>query len=344
MYLTNSLYLTDLDTISSLNISFLKEKKILITGASGLIGSFLVDFLVYLNLFKNTNIQIYPVFSSEKSYTNRFGSYTYTDFLRPLIHDITIPFKLNFSPDFIVHAAGHAHPKLYITNPVETFDINFIGTKNILELQKGQGSKSIFLSSFEVYGNNQQEINLEENSLGLIDFNRIRSCYPLSKVASENLCKCFVYEYDSDISILRLGYIYGPTVNLNSSKADVQFLNNALIGKDIILLSTGSQKRSYCYVADAISAILCLLEKGGKGESYNLSVPDGNITLRDFASILAEISDVNVICKNKESIMDYQNAIMSSDKIKKIGWRSLFTTKEGISHTFYIKKFFMQKE
>lgn len=344
MYLTNNLYLSDLNRISCFDSSFLNNKKIFITGASGLIGSCFIDFLVFLNLYKSANIKIYPLFSNYTSFVNRFKSYTKYDFFKPIIHDINLLCNIDFSPDFILHAAANTHPKLYLSKPVETFNTNLLGTKNVLNLVKSNNSKCVFLSSFEVYGENSQPVPLTEDYCGIVDFNKIRSCYPISKIAAETLCRSYVYQFKSNVSILRLGYIYGPTVNLQSSKADVQFLNSALIGSDIVLLSSGSQQRSYCYVFDVITAILSLLQTGESGEAYNVSSPDGNITLKRFASILSELAKVNLVIKNQLNLDNFQYSIMSSQKIQKLGWKSSFYIKEAIWHTYLIKKSFLEEK
>ena len=345
MYLSNETYIKDIEkTIEYSNTDFLRNKSVFITGSSGLVGSFFVDILRYLNKTQNYNIKIYATFSSQKSFQKRFpNSIDESNFI-PVIWDIQEPIKLDLKPDYIIHAASNTHPKLYACAPVETMKLNFLGTMNVLDFAKNnKNCRTVFLSTLEIYGENPAVTCFKEDDYGFVDFRVLRSCYPESKRACETLCQAYFSEYSLDIITARLGYIFGPTVNLESSKADVQFLNNVLKGQDIILKSKGEQKRSYCYVADVASALFTLLKKGKSGEAYNIANKNSNIQLKDFASAIAEIASANVIFQLPSEIEEkggskVQNSILSSKKIEKLGWHPIFNLYESIKHTVEIKR------
>lgn len=348
MYITNSTYKNCIEKIRVKDFESFKNKSFFITGASGLIGSFLIDTLAYLNENYDYNIKIYATFSSESSLENRFPSYFQDDLFFPIIHNITKSFDEVYdcidNIDYIVHAASNTHPMLYAKEPVNTIELNIQGTLNTLRLaSKYPNSKTIFLSTLEVYGEDKTVESFKENNIGFIDFNTTRACYPESKRLCETICHSFIQEFNIDIVIARLGYIFGPTVKSNSSKADVQFLNNALRNEDIVLKSAGLQQRSYCFVGDVVSALLTLLLKGQTGEAYNIASEFGNVRLRDFAQTLANTAKVGITFAEETEVekrggSKVMNSTLDTTKLSSLGWKSNFTLEEGIEATFNIKK------
>ena len=344
MYINNDIYKEDIKRILTKDFEVLKNKTVLITGAGGLVGSFLTDTLVYLNKELNYNINIIGTFTSIESYNKRFPSYDNKCLFKPIVQDITKAFEFDEKVDYIIHTASNTHPLLYATKPVETIELNIQGTLNLLNFAKKQGKiRTLFLSTLEIYGEDPNIESFSEENVGFVDFNISRSCYPESKRLGETLCHSFTKEYEQDIVIARLGYIYGPTIRLSSSKADVQFLNKALNNENIVLRSPGLQKRSYCYVADTVSALLTILLKGETDNSYNVASLEGNILLRDYAKTLAEIAKVKIQYENPTDIeiqggSKVQNSMLNPDKLMKLGWKPKFKLKEAIEHTYRIKK------
>ncbi|HAH71016.1 MAG TPA: hypothetical protein DCL74_04660, partial [Succinivibrionaceae bacterium] len=195
---------------------------------------------------------------------------------------------------------------------------------------------------FEVYGNVADK-DISENSKTNVVFTDLRSCYAESKRLSENLCIAYNSQYGVKSIILRFGYIFGPTSKLCSSKADIQFLRDALNGDQIKLFSSGLQKRSYLYVFDAVSAMLHTLSLNSDNvQIYNVSSADGNITLKYFADILGKISNKKVVCDERIKLnrggSSYQNSCLSNSKIIATGWKSFFNINSSIEKTYLIKK------
>jgi len=344
MYSNSSLYVQDIETVLKNDFSPFRGKTFFMTGTSGLVGRFLLDILMYLNINYDFNIHIYATFSSSKSAENCLNDYGASKYFHALIHNINESVKNNLVPDYVVHAASNTHPELYTKYPVETMKINFIGTVNILEVAKRNPKcRTLYISTLEVYGEDFSRKKFSEHDIGFVDFTLPRSCYPESKRACETLCQSYRKEFGMDIQIARLGYIYGPTVNLNSSKADVQFLCDALNYKNIIMKSSGMQKRSYCYVADVVSALLFILIHGKNGEAYNIASPSGNILLKDFASMLAKLAGVSIEFKlpseaERQGYSTVKNSTLNATKLEQLGWCSMFSLEEGIAHTLHIKR------
>lgn len=343
MYINNELYLNDIKKIITENFKEFKNKTFFVTGATGLVGSFLVDVLMYLNLHLQYNINIYATFTSLKSAQDRFKEYLNNPNFHILIQNINDPINQDRKFDYIIHTASNTHPKLYAEKPVETMKLNFIGTSNILDFAlKSPESKTLFLSTLEVYGEDFNIDLFKESDIGKINFMIPRSCYPESKRACETLCHSYIKEYGLDIRIARLGYIYGPSVKMTSSKADVQFLQKALNKENIILNSDGLQRRSYCYVADTVSALLTILLNGTSGETYNIAAENSNVRLRDVAQIYADLAGTELqftkpTDKEKEGYNNINNSMLNSKKLQSLDWHPFFTLHEGIQHTLEIK-------
>lgn len=345
MYMNNSLYQQDLDRVLGMDLSHLKGKNFFITGAAGLVGSFLVDTLVRFNQTTDEKINIYATFISEKELYDRFPNYQQQAGFKAIFLDITNPIEVDITPDYILHAASLTHPKMYAERPVEVMKINMLGTINILDwAKKNPNCRILFLSTMEVYGENANPNGIfHEDDVGTFNFMSLRACYPESKRVCETLTRCYAKEYATQVMTARLGYVYGPTVQLSSSKADVQFLNNALKHENIVMKSAGDQKRSYCYVGDIVAGLLTILQKGTPGEAYNVASREGNVCLKDFARILADMAGVELVFEcptdaEKQGYSTVRNSTLDASKLEALGWQPRFKIQEGIEHTFQIKK------
>ena len=320
------------------NIDKLTHKSILITGANGLIGSYIVDFLDYLNTEHDAQIKIYAMSRSKAKLEARFRDAKTVNIVE---QDLNNPLDIDFHSDYIIHAASNAHPRAYSTDPVGTMKTNLFGTMNLLDYAKQTGAKFLYISSGEIYGNNIDRAFIETD-LGLVDTMNMRSCYPESKRAAETLCMAYTTQYNIPVNVARLCYVYGGTITDTNSRADAQFLRNAIDGQDIVMKSEGLQRRTYCYVADAVSGILTILLNGKSAEAYNIANPNSIVSVREYAQTLAEVSGVEL----KFDIPDEVEAkgfskpadsILDSTKLQSIGWKALYNIKDGLTNTFKIK-------
>lgn len=309
---------------------------ILITGASGMIGSCIIDVLHASNQYFKKHFTVYALSRNEKKLRERFGDYPE---VQCIAQSITEPIQLEYI-DYIVHAASFADPNSYASFPAETILTNIIGTKNVLEYCKSNPARVLFTSSFEVYGQSDCE-EYDESNYGVIDLNLLRNCYPESKRAAECLCKAYHAEYNVDCLISRLPSVFGPTMRPDDNKAHAQFIRNALEGKNVVLHSPGTQRRTYCYLIDAVRAILHILFYGKSGEIYNVANDRSITTIAELARMIAERA-------GREVVFDYhpdletkgyskpQNCVLSSKKIHTLGWKEKYGIKEGLEETFRI--------
>lgn len=334
--INSSLYKESITSIAS-EIS-VDGGRILITGGSGLIGRCVVDVLRQANQSFGKHFTIFAMGRNAEKLSEAFGD---NDDVLCLVQDICNPIAVE-QLDYIIHTASNADPVSYAKYPVETIMTNVLGSKNVLEYCKYNKTRALFTSSFEVYGKLEQD-EYGENDYGIIDLNILRNCYSESKRMSEMLFKSYYDEYVTNCVIVRLPSVYGPTMQMNDSKAHAQFFRNALEGQNIVLKSKGTQKRSYCYVIDAVSGILRVLINGKSGEVYNIANENSTATIAEVAHVIANISQRKVIYDlpteiESKGFSKPQNCVLKNERIKKLGWQGKYDLTKGIEETINILK------
>ncbi len=345
----NKLYQEDLKYIATLNLPWnkLQGNSIFISGASGLLGSCLVDALMFRNLNMGMDCSIYAIGRNEDRARNRF-SYCWEN---PDFHfiacDINDPLNISVMGDigYVIHMASNTHPVAYSTDPIGTITANIIGTYNILNFAvEHNAERFAFASSVEIYGDNRGDVeSFDEKYCGYIDSNTLRAGYPESKRCGEALCQAYKSQEGLNVVIPRFARSYGPTMLMSDTKAISQFIKNALNDEDIVLKSEGNQFYSYTYVADAISGLLTILLKGNNGEAYNIADESGNITLRDVATLIAGCAGRKVIFNLPDAVekAGYSTATIAcldGTKVKNLGWHPQYNISQGIQRTIDIMK------
>ena len=346
--LQNKLYLEDLNYVLSLKYNWdeLNNKTVLISGSTGLIGSFLIDVLMNK---PGLNCNILALGRDKVKAQSRFDDYWDSNNFKFIPCDIikeenfiNIP---NCNVDYIIHAASNTHPVAYSTDPIGTITTNIIGTNNLLKFAVEHKTKRfLFLSSNEIYGENRGDVEkFDESYCGYINSNTLRAGYPESKRCGEALCQAYLKQKSLDTVVVRLTRSYGPTMLSNDSKALSQFIGNCIEHKDIVLKSEGNQYFSYIYVVDAISGILKILLDGKSGEAYNISDELSDIKLKELASLLAEIAGTKVIYDlpdetERTGFRVVSKARLDNSKLKSIGWTAKYDIKNGLNRTIEILK------
>lgn len=347
MLLHNELYTEDLLTIVRLDIpwSRLSNRSILITGARGMIGSFLVDTLVLRNELYNEGIKVYALGRNEEQAKTRFADYIKESKITFINHDVNNPIPSLGNIDYIVHAASNTHPLAYVNDPIGTITTNVLGTYNLLNYAIANNAKRfMLLSSVEIYGENRGDTEyFDESYCGYIDCNTLRAGYPESKRLGEALCNAFAEMYKIETVIVRLSRVYGPTMLPDDSKAVAQFITNAIQEKDVVVKSSGNQLFSYCYVADAVSGLLTVLLSGQSKEAYNVAGLESDVALRTLAEVIASIGKVRTKFeppdeKEQRGYSQATKALLDISKVKSLGWEPKYTLEEGIKRTYEIMR------
>ena len=307
-----------------------RNSSILITGANGLIASDLVDTLMYFNKEYAINNRIIALCRNKERAQKRFTSFLDCPLFELEIQDIR-EFRMEQYVDYIVHAASNAHPRAYAMRPIETMQTNLLGTMRILNYASSeQCKKVVYVSTSEIYGEVPDGMDrFQETEFGCINTLNPRSCYSESKRCAETLCACYAKERGVDISVVRPGYVYGRQITEENSRADAQFLRRVLAKENIIMKSKGEQKRSYCYVMDAVTALLYVMVRGKTGEAYNIANSNSEATIKQFAETMAQIGDVSVESDlpSEEERSGYsviKNSLLDDGKLKKLGWKASY--------------------
>ena len=337
----------------NMDLSALKDKTLLITGGTGMIGKWMIDYLL-----ANADCKIIVAGRSEEKFRQRFPANHNLSFLKwnpshptPLITNHQPPATNHQLPatshqppatnlDYIIHLASNTHPVAYATDPVSTVVMNVNAAKELLDLAVAKKVRRfVYASSVEIYGQNRGDCEkFKEDYCGYIDCNTLRAGYPESKRCGEALCQAYLKQYGLDVVIPRIARVYGPTLLKDDTKALSQFIRNALEGKDIVLKSEGRQYFSYLHVADAVSGILTVMLKGEKGEAYNIADEASDITLRDLAGLIAAqcgrkvVFDIPDAAENA-GFSPAMLARMDSGKLQRLGWRAQYDLCAGIAET-----------
>lgn len=256
--------------LQNIDLNKLKNKTVVVTGASGLIGSAFCGLINYINSCYNLSIKLIPVCTSKKKIF-QYESQTWENFPKTF--------------DFLVHAGAPTSSSYFKQNPTETFLDIINKTKICLEAVKNnRNSKGVILSTIEIYGDSGKE-ELKEKDIGYIDLDNPRSSYPLGKRAAEFLAKSYCSEYGVNICIARLTQTFGKGVKWSDQRVFAYFAKCLLLNRDISLATPGLLKRAYLDILDAVTAIIYILIKGESGLSYNVSNPKNYIAVKDLAKL-----------------------------------------------------------
>ena len=322
-------YRQDLDkVVQQLNVP--QEGNILITGATGLIGSCLVDLLM-----RHSFCHIYAMGRNSQRAEQRFADYWQQPRFHFIRHDICQSLECTENFHYIIHAASNASPNFFQQSPVEVMKSNLNGLCQLVEYGLAHHmQRMLYVSSGEVYGEGDGSVFSEQSS-GHIDILSPRACYPSSKRAAETLCAAYIQEYGADIVIARPCHTYGPYFTESDNRVYAQFIRNILNDEDIVMKSRGEQFRSWLYVVDCAVAMLLLLTKGNSGEAYNVANEESNITIRQLAEEIAKIGNKKVVfdLAANGNTTPITKAVFSTEKLNQLGWKPLFSIEEGLAHT-----------
>ena len=306
----------------------MKNVSVLITGATGLIGTALVHAFAAASRTHGLSLRII----AHGRNTLR-GAELHRDCGAEFISgDIREPIPQNILPaaiDYIFHCAAITKSVDMVAKPVDVITTAVDGTRNILELAKLKHCRSlVYLSSMEIYGQTDLA-EVTETDLGYLDLSNLRSSYPESKRLCEALCLAYATQYKVPVKIARLAQTFGAGCPLDDTRVFAQFARSAISGTNIELHTEGKSKGNYCYTSDTIHALLVILLNGKDGESYNVANPKTSTTIREMAEILArEVcgGKIKVVVNIPEDIekrgyapdADYS---LNVDKLKTLGWK-----------------------
>ena len=307
----------------------LRGKTFLITGATGLIGSLLVRFLLYANETIGLNAKVYAVVRNPEKADKIFAD-NKTNALSYVVADLEKDeVTCTGTCDYIIHAAAVTASKIMVSDPVRTIRTAIDGTEKMLQFAvEKKVSAFVYISSMEIYGQPKTEGKTTEKDLGYVDIESVRSCYPEGKRMCECLCTAYASQYDVNVISARLAQTFGAGILPTENRVFAQFARSAMNGQDIVLHTMGTSEGNYVYTRDAVKAIIMLLTEGMSGQAYNIANEDSHMTIRQMAELVAkEIADNQIkvvidIPKDNRSL-GYAPGVkmwLDASKMKSLGW------------------------
>lgn len=328
-----------------MNLEKFKNTTILVTGATGLIGSHIVTKLLTIE-----ETRVIALGRSKSKLVSTFEDDKCVGSLVCMEHDIASPLPKDLGHvDFIFHAASPISGEIIKTRPLDVINSNLSGTINCLEYLKQQGSgKMIVFSSATVYSVDEPSHVAKEENTGVADcIDAPNAPYSESKRMIEVIANAYHKQYQVDVLIARFSYVYGYSKNA-AKTAFYEFINKALSGENIVMNKSGLSRRDNIYVEDAVDGLLHLCEQGFSGDVFNVSSNGdmGNYAAVDeMAQIIAMnanklLNDTHVNVEFKEENHERKEGLrLSNEKIKSTGWAISTSIDEGIYKTMktYLK-------
>jgi UDP-glucuronate decarboxylase len=277
----------------------LSGRSVLVAGGAGFLGYYLVQAPLYWNRQNPSAkpIRVTVLDNFIRGVPDWLTNLKSDPSLRLLAHDITKPLPGDLGDhEFMIHGASIASPTYYRQHPIETMDANVNGLRFLLDhcrtrQQSGRPVEGVlFYSSSEIYGDpTPADIPTPETYRGNVSCTGPRACYDESKRYGETLCVNFVRQHGLAIKVARPFNNYGPGLKISDKRVIPDFARDILADRDIVMLSDGTARRTFCYVADAVAGYYKILVKGRPGEAYNIGVETPEISVAQLADQLAAL-------------------------------------------------------
>ena len=313
---------------------------VLVTGATGLIGSLLCKTLLKADEEHKLNLNVIAMVRNKQKARELFGSLLDGERFCLTVADITRPVVEAYEGkvDLLFHCASVTSSKMMVSKPVDTIAAAVGGTFNLLEFAKEkQVSSMVYISSMEMYGSFSGDgVEVAESDLGFIDPLAVRSNYPESKRMCENLCIAYHAQYGVPVKIARLAQTFGAGILPGENRVFAQFARSAQKGEDIVLHTKGLSEGNYCYTSDAMKGLMLIALKGADAQAYNVSNPETHTTIAAMAEMVSrtlgggrirvvfDIPQTNTFGYAADTKMK-----LNSDKLQALGWKPLVGLEEA---------------
>lgn len=293
----------DLESIEKkIDLGPLRNSKILLAGANGLLGFYFANLFAYLNEKRDFNIFCDCITKSQISSVSRIRSLENAKGINFIVKDLSKHSVYGESYDFVIHAVGYAAPSRFLKDPLSVIDVNYLGMKDLLESVSKNNPKCKFLyfSSSEIYGSPPDEfVPTPETYAGNSSVTNPRACYVESKRLTEVLCLIYRERFDIDIKIARLALAYGPGMTFMDERVISQFMKKAHFDKRIDMMDGGESLRCFCYLSDAVLELLHVLFYGREA-IYNIGSSREETSIKDLALMIGDVMNVPVKLSDKK--------------------------------------------
>ncbi len=334
--------LEDLENVYQRGIHWEKfrDASVLVTGANGLIATYITYMLLYLNERASLGVKVIGLARSPEKVRSKYGSLLERDDLHMVYQDVTKPLQVDGPVDYIIHTASPTGPRQFVSTPVDTILANVGGTFQLLEGGRARGMKGfLLLSTREIYGSGSKDF-VREGDYGAVDPTLVRSCYPESKRMSETLCASYQAQYGVECRVVRIAHTYGPGMVLRDGRVVGDFLGNVVDGKDITMNSDGSGTLALTYIGDVLAGIMqaaCNFQEF----VYNISNSEETISVKGLAETLCSLFQEKGIKPRFQAETEQEKAgylanklgFLDSAKAAGEGWEVQTSLAEGMKRT-----------
>lgn len=312
----------------SFDFTLLKNSTVFVTGATGLLGSWILLFLDFLNRTEGFSMNLIGLIRNEEKAQKIFNdSFQNITFYKGDV--LKLP-EITQHIDYIIHGASITSSLDFVGKPIETIDVAVNGTMHVLRFALSKAVKSmVYLSSMEVFGMTPPDkTSVSESDYGYIDILKTRSSYSESKRLCECMCHGFAKEYSLPVKIVRLTQVLGAGMDYNDTRVAAQFARAVIENHDIVLKTSGETKRPVIYASDAVSAVLTVLLNGADGQAYTAANEDTSCTIRETAEMIAsEIAEnrIKVVFDIKGVPQEYASNVnlnlkLNTSLLRSLGW------------------------
>jgi UDP-glucuronate decarboxylase len=273
-------------------LATLSGTNLLVTGAAGFLLSFLLDVIAALNEHAfAAPCKVIALDNFKSGLPERIEHLANRSDITFVKHDIREAFVPPSHIDWLIHGASIASPSFYRQFPLDTIDVNVTGTRHMLDLCRQSATSMLYLSTSEIYGDpHPSSIPTPESYWGNVSCTGPRACYDESKRLAETLCTTYFRLYETPVKTARPFNVYGPGQRLDDGRIIPDLIRAALKREDIVLYSDGKATRSFCYVSDAVNALLLLLVSESNGEAFNIGNDEEEVTIGDVANLVSDIA------------------------------------------------------
>ena len=336
----------DLGAILSRDLPWqaLSGRRVVITGAGGFLGGYLVRTLLALHSAGKVDAPlevVAPVRNVERARARLADCVADAQLtlMRWDLSEIAVP-ELG-DVHYVIHNASQASPKYYGADPMGTMLPNTVGTSALLEaLRRGSDPKGLlFVSSSEIYGAVSSEQGLREQDYGIVDPMGLRACYAESKRAGEALCVAFHHQHRIPTWVVRPFHTYGPGLAADDGRVFSDFAYNVARNEHIVMNSDGSARRAFCYASDAVAGFFTVMLRGEAAQAYNVANEAAELSVMEFAEMLVGLFPEKALQVERRVAVDPAGYLRSTvnrivpdtSRLRSLGWQPEVAPKQGFS-------------
>jgi len=331
------------------DLTALKGKRVLLAGASGLIGGYFAHLLSYVNKVHSFDTKVDLIVKDEIPAKSHVYSIKDEKNFTVIQRDLAKYAPYTEPYDYIIHVAGYAAPGMFLADPFSTIDVNYIGMKSILEsfVTVNPSVKILYLSSGEIYGSPPPEhIPTPETYPGNSPTTHSRACYIESKRLAEVLCLSYIQARRMAVKIARPVLLYGPGITFDDQRVIGQFMRKAYEKGVIDMIDDGRDLRCFCYISDGIRQLLNIL-LFGKEPIYNVGSAEEEVSIRELALLIGDILSAKVVPgPQKTGVVVGAPSRVCLDLTKvetEFGFNPGISLKEGLRRTIEWNKAFLEE-